>query len=150
MTTTTIYARVPTELKDATDAYATENGMTLANAVTDLLGRGLEATSSAESVKALEARAAELQQELNQVKPALDAIQERLPQKLGTCECGQELTGGDLLIKGTCPKCSRSLTGALAGADGAAAKVNRADLTPFLAGVGIALAVVLLASGPGK
>jgi antitoxin component of RelBE/YafQ-DinJ toxin-antitoxin module len=152
MATTTIYARVPTELKDATDAYAAENGMTLANAVTDLLGRGLEATSSEESVKALEARAAELQQELNQVKPALDAIQERLPQKLGTCECGQELTGGDLLLKGTCPKCRRSLTSALAGADraGAAVKVDRTDLTPFLAGVGIALAVVLLASGPGK
>lgn len=150
MATTTIYARVPTELKDATDAYAAENGMTLASAVTDLLGRGLESASGEESLKALEARAAELQQELNQVKPALDAIQERLPQKLGKCDCGQTLTGGDLLIKGMCPKCSRNLTGALAGADKAGAVVNRTDLTPFLAGVGLALAVVLLASGPGK
>ena len=150
MATTTIYARVPTELKNATDEYAAKNGMTLANAVTDLLNRGLEAASGEQSVSALEARAAELQRELDQVKPALDAINERLPQKLGRCKCGQELTGGDLLIKGTCPACSRSLTGALAGADEAAANVNRNDLAPFLAGVGIALAVVLLASGPGK
>ena len=150
MATTTIYARVPIELKEVTDAYAAEHGMTLASAVTELLGRGMEAASGEESVKALEARAAELQRELDQVKPALDAINERLPQKLGTCSCGRTLTGEDLLIKGICPECSRSLTSALAGADEEAANVNRGDLAPFLAGVGIALAVVLLASKSAK
>jgi len=154
MATTTIYARVPIELKEATDAYAVERGMTLASAVTDLLSRGMEAASDEESVKALEATAAELQRELDQVKPALDAIHERLPQKLGTCDCGHVLTGEDLLIKGTCPACSRSLTSALAGADQNADQnavtVNRTDLAPFLAGVGLALAVVLLASKSGK
>lgn len=150
MATTTIYARVPTELKEAIDAYTAEHGMTLASAVADLLGRGMEASSDEQSVKALEARAVELQRELDQVKPALDAIHQRLPQKLGVCQCGRDLTGGDLLIAGTCPACSRSLTGALAGADQEAVKVNRSDLAPFLAGVGIALAVVLIASGPGK
>lgn len=149
MATTTIYARVPTELKEATDAYAGEHGMTLANAVTDLLGRGLEAASGEQSVKALETKVVDLQRELDQVKPALDAIGERLPQKLGRCECGQELTGEDLLIKGRCPACSRGLTSALAGNEGAGAQVERAELGPFLAGVGLALAVVLLASRPG-
>ena len=148
MTTTTIYARVPVELKELTDGYAADHGMTQANAVADLLGRGLEAVSGEESVKKLEARAAELQQELDQVKPALDAIHARLPQRLGTCECGAELTGADLLIRGFCPDCKRSLTSALAGAD--QARVNRAELAPFLAGVGLALAVVLVASKAGQ
>ena len=69
MSTTTIYARIPEELKAATDAYAADHGMTLANAVADLLGRGMEATTNGDSVKALEARARELQLELDQVRP---------------------------------------------------------------------------------
>jgi hypothetical protein len=150
MSTTTIYARVPEELKSATDVYAAEHGMTLANAVTDLLGRGIEASVNEESVKALETRARELQRELDQVRPALDAVYERLPQVLGTCKCGRPLTGDDFLIKGICPDCKLGLSGALSGASRDGAKVNRVDLTPFLAGVGIALAVILLAYGAGK
>jgi hypothetical protein len=46
-------------------------------------------------------------------------------------------------------KCKLALAGSLAGSSGEAT-VNRADLTPFLAGVGIALAVILLAYGAGK
>jgi hypothetical protein len=137
MSTTTIYARVPEELKSATDVYAAEHGMTLANAVTDLLGRGIEASVNEESVKALETR-------------ARDAVYERLPQVLGTCKCGRPLTGDDFLIKGICPDCKLGLSGALSGASRDGAKVNRVDLTPFLAGVGIALAVILLAYGAGK
>lgn len=144
--TSTIYARVPIEVKAAADAYAAENGLTLAKAVTDLLGRGIEAACSENSVNALEARAAELQRELDQVRPALDAMNERLPQKLGVCACSQPLTGEDLLIKGTCPKCGRSLTSALAGSAEDTVTVERSDLAPFLAAVGLALAVVLIAS----
>jgi hypothetical protein len=151
MSTTTIYARIPEELKAATDAYAADHGMTLANAVADLLGRGMEATTNGESVKALEARARELQLELDQVKPALDAVYSRLPQVLGKCKCGRDLTGEDLLIKGTCPTCKLGLAGALAGsADDNGAIVNRTDLTPFLAGVGLALAVIFFAYSAGK
>jgi hypothetical protein len=150
MSTTTIYARVPEDLKSATDAYALEHGMTLANAVTELIGRGIEASVNEESVKALEARAQELQRELDQVRPALDAVFQRLPQVLGTCACGRDLTGEDLLIKGVCPDCKLGLYGALSGASKNGAKVNRVDLTPFLAGVGVALAVILLAYGASK
>jgi hypothetical protein len=148
MSTTTIYARIPADLKDATDAYAAERGMTLASAVADLLGRGMEAASGEAAVTALEARARELQQELDQVRPALDAVQARLPQVLGTCKCGRSLTGEDFLIRGVCPDCKLGLSGTLAGAPGAAdngATVNAVDLTPFLAGIGIALAVILIA-----
>jgi len=143
--TTTIYARVPGELKEAADAYAAEHGMTLANAVADLLSRGMEAAVSEGSLKILEARAKELQRELDQVRPALNALNDRLPQVLGTCRCGRPLTGGDLLLKGICPACNLGLSAVLAGSSESSATVNRADLTPFLAGIGIALAVILLA-----
>jgi len=150
MSTTTIYARIPEDLKSATDAYAAEHGMTLANAVTNLLGRGIEASVNEESVKALETRAQNLQRELDQVRPALDAVYERLPQVLGMCKCGRPLTGEDFLIRGICPDCKLGLSGTLSGASDNGAKVNKTDLTPFLAGVGIALAVILLAYGAGK
>jgi hypothetical protein len=150
MSTTTIYARIPENLKAATDSYAAERGMTLANAVTDLLGRGMDAAVSEESARGLESRAQELQRELDQVRPALDAVYERLPQVLGTCKCGLLLTGEDFLIKGICPSCKLGLSSALAGASEDGAKVNRVDLTPFLAGIGIALAVILLAYGARK
>jgi len=150
MSTTTIYARIPEELKGATDAYAADRGMTLANAVADLLGRGMEAAANEESVKVLEARAQELQRELDQVRPALDAVCERLPQVLGKCRCGRELTGEDFLIKGVCPQCKSGLTGALAGSAENGTSVNRNELTPFLAGVGIALAVIFIAYSSGK
>lgn len=150
MSTTTIYARIPAALKTATDSYAADRGMTLANAVAELLDRGMEAASNEESVRQLEARARELQQELDQVKPALEAVYERLPLVLGQCKCGRELTGEDFLIKGVCPECRSGLTSALAGESDENATVRRTDLTPFLAGVGLALAVVLLACGSGK
>jgi hypothetical protein len=95
-----------------------------ANAVADLLGRGMEASACEASVKALESRAQELQRELNQVKPALDALYDRLPQVLGACKCGRALTGEDFLIKGICPKCKLALAGSLAGSSGEAT-VNR-------------------------
>jgi hypothetical protein len=150
MSTTTIYARVPDELKTATDTYATDHGMTLANAVADLLRRGMDAASNEESVRVLEARAQELQRELDQVRPALDAVYERLPQQLGTCRCGQKLTGEDLLIKGFCPSCKIGLTGTLAGSTDNGATVNRDELPPFLAGIGLALAVIFIACSIGK
>ena len=46
MSTTTIYARVPTDLKDQVDLYATERGMTLAGTVTALLRKALEGDPS--------------------------------------------------------------------------------------------------------
>jgi len=79
------------------------------------------------------------------VRPALDAVQTRLPQVLGTCKCGRSLTGEDFLIRGVCPDCKLGLSGTLAGAADNGASVNAVDLTPFLAGIGIALAVILIA-----
>lgn len=147
MTSVTIYARVPEDLKAATDQYAAENGMSMATAVADLLGRGLEASSNEGSVAVLEARAQELENELLQVRGAVDTIHDRLKLILGKCACEQSLTGNDLLITGRCPNCARSLSGALAGEPTGpeGASVQRAEIAPFMAGVGVALAVILLA-----
>jgi predicted Zn-ribbon and HTH transcriptional regulator len=145
MSTVTIYARVPEELKQATDNYASEHGMTLASAVTDLLGRGLEAAASEDSIQALEDNVQELQRELAKVRPAIETANERLTQILAECQCGHSLSGHDLLISGKCPKCSKGVAGVLTDSDNTAASVNRSEMAPFMAGVGVALAVILLA-----
>ncbi len=147
MSTATIYVRVPGEVKEATSEYAASHGMSLASAVTDLLGRGLEAAENEPFLRALEARA----QEVEQARSAAQAMNERLKQVLGKCACGTDLTGRDLLITGHCPKCNRSVAGLLGGVSSAdAGSVNRGEVAPFIAGVGVALAVILIAYASAK
>lgn len=72
----------------------------------------------------------ELQQERDQVKSALDAVNKRLPQVLRTCKCGRDPTGEDLLIRGY-PACKLGLTAALVGSNDNGPTVTRAELTPL-------------------
>jgi hypothetical protein len=143
--TATIYARVADDLKSATDQYATERGMSLASAVSDLLSRGLEAAANEAASGGLERRNQELQRELAHVRQAAVAVDERLKQVLGICQCGSPLTGNDLLVTGRCPTCSRGVGALLAGTDESAGSVNRNEFAPFIAGIGVALALVVLA-----
>jgi hypothetical protein len=90
-----------------------------------------------------------------EARSAARAMTERLQHVLGKCGCGHELTGNDLLVTGHCPNCKRGVSGLLAGnaptdATTAAATVNRSELAPFMAGVGVALAVILIAYSAGK
>jgi hypothetical protein len=135
-------------VKEATGDYAASRGMSLASAVADLLGRGLKAAENEPSLRALESRA----QEAEQARGASQAMNERLKQVLGKCACSANLTGRDLLITGHCPKCNRSVAGLLSGGGGADddASVNRSEVAPFIAGVGMALAVVLIALASTK
>lgn len=149
MSTVTIYARVPREVKEATDEYAADRGLSLTSAVTELLGRGLEAAASEASLQALEARA----QELAQARIAADTMNERLKQVLGRCACGENLTGRDLLVTGICSQCNRGVTGLLTGLDTKGEgkpEVNRNEVAPFMAGVGVALAILLIAYASSK
>jgi hypothetical protein len=147
MSTATIYARVPVDLKRAADEYADQRGMSLASAVTDLLGRGLEAAGNEESIRNLEARA----QDAEEARSAAQAMTERLRQVLGKCGCGSVLTGNDLLVTGHCPACMRGVSALLAGdSPDESATVNRMELAPFMAGVGVALAVILIAYSAKK
>ena len=146
----TIYARVADELKEATDRYAADHGMSLASAVTDLLTRGLEAAGNEQSVLHLEARAQELNNEVARIREAAGQVNGRLDQLLGKCQCGQELTGRDILLSGQCPKCHRGVAGLLAGAGEEGSTVNRSELAPFMAGIGVALALIVLAYAASK
>lgn len=143
--TATIYARVSDDLKEATDRYAEEHGMSLASAVAELLGRGLEGASNEASVRTLETRLQELQHELSRVRDAAATVEGRLKQVLGTCQCGSPLTGSDLLVTGRCPACNRGVAGLLAGTSDEGGSLSRSDFAPFLAGIGVALALMILA-----
>ena len=78
----TIYARVPEQVKEATDSYAATSGLTLAGAVSDLLDRGLQAVSDASSVS-------ELRQTVSDIRAEVEKLQEEL----------QTLTGRRIEIK---------------------------------------------------
>lgn len=147
--TSTIYARVDDGLKDATDAYASEHGMSLASAVADLLDRGLQQAADEASVRALQTRAFELRGELARAQDAAATMEERLRQVIGTCQCGSPLTGRDLLLIGRCPKCNRGVASLLAGSTDAGS-LNEGEFVPFLTGVGVALALLLLAYAARK
>jgi len=141
----TIYARVSPELKEATDQYARDHGMSLASAVSDLLSRGLEAAGNESSIRVLEQRTQELQLELTRVHDAAVALDGRLGQVLGTCECGQALTGHDFLVAGRCPQCNRGVAGLMAGVENSGGTVNRSEFAPFMAGIGVTLALIIFA-----
>ena len=145
----TIYARIDPDLKAAVDEYAKEEGKSLASTVGELVSRGLEGASNERSVRELESRCKELSLELSKVREATSAVQRRIQQVLAKCPtCGQELTGNDLLISGSCPGCNHGVSTLLSGSNEGAA--NRDEIVPFLAGVGVALAVILLANSSGS
>jgi hypothetical protein len=149
--TSTIYARIDPDLKDATDRYAADHGMSLASAVTDLLGRGLEASSGEASIQQLEAHARELDLELTRVRDTTATMDQRLKQVLGTCQCGSTIAGFDLLITGRCSKCNRGVASLLAaGGDSSAGSLNRNELGPFMSGIGVAIALLILAYAASK
>lgn len=145
MASPTVYARVPQELKDAVDAYANEEGKSLASAVNDLLVRGLESAANEDSIDGLESKVRQLQGELGQIRQAASVMSDRLRQVLGNCQCGAPLSGNDLLVTGRCPSCSRGVGGLLVGTDESTGSVDRRELAPLLAGLGVAAAIVVLA-----
>ena len=153
MSTPTVYARVTDELKEAVSEYASNEGMSLASAIADLLTRGLEAVSSDESVRTLETRTHQLQAEMSQVQQAAAVMDGRLRQVLGSCACGTPLSGRDFLVTGCCPNCERGITNLLVGvaaSDDDLGRVYRSELAPFLAGVGTAAAVMALLFAASK
>jgi len=141
----TIYARVDEDLKTATDQYAADRGMSLASAVSDLVSRGLVAASDEGSAAHLERRVRELEAELSRVRDAATAMDGRLHQLLGACQCGQPLSGYDLLVTGRCTACSRGITGLLTNSAETGGNLDRGEFAPFLAGIGVTVALIVLA-----
>jgi hypothetical protein len=158
----TIYARVPDHVKQATDAYATSSGSTLAGAVADLLDRGLQAASDSDSISQLQRTISDLQIEVEKLREreqmigsANQALAQRITRPVGNCPaCGHAVTGQDLLITGSCPQsdCGASLTPLLDPPlpdERNKGTLNDGDFKLLLGALGLALGIVLISQGGG-
>jgi hypothetical protein len=154
-----LYAKVPEELKAATDEYATVNGLTLAGAVAQLLERGLEGERTGATLAKLENRVAQLtadkvtlQSELYGARSelqALGALGNRVRQTVGSCpkpECGEPISGYDLLAAGACPACGTSLSTLLVGKSEQPPGLNQQDFLLLIGALGAVVGVALLAA----
>jgi antitoxin component of RelBE/YafQ-DinJ toxin-antitoxin module len=158
----TIYARVPDHVKEAADAHASSRGMTLANAVSELLDLGLQATADARSIGELERRNAELTAEVEHlrlrdhaVSSAYQALAQRTAQPVGLCpECGNRVSGHDLLVRGSCPdpECGASLAPLLSAPPTAKPTKGSLDDGEFkllLGALGVALGIAYITQQAG-
>jgi hypothetical protein len=156
MATEVIYARVPTALKEAADAYANQHGMTLTGAVADLLDRGLNAASDERSIGQLEASLARVSAEKAEAEAsfqaattqlaALSALAQRATRKVGTCpNCGQEITGHDLLATGQCGSCRQTLSDLIVP-ERTAPSLDQRELLVLVGALGAVLAIAYIAS----
>lgn len=158
----TIYARVPDQVKAAADSYASEKGMTLANAVAALLDRGLQATADEASVVELETRIAELNSEIKVLRQrdkaasgAYRALAQRTAQPVGACpKCDSSISGNDLLVSGRCsnPSCGASLSPLLGMAsrpETGKGGLDDGDLKLLLGALGVALGIAYVSQQGG-
>ena len=149
MTQEVIYARVPTALKEAADAYARRRGTTMTSAVIDLLHRGLSAVDS-NPVRHLETELAEVTSRLRAAEgqlATLTAFADRASRRVGACPaCGQEITGRDLLAVGCCGRCAAPLSGLLVP-DGGETTLDQREALLLVGALGSVLAVAYLAAG---
>jgi hypothetical protein len=155
--TEVIYARVPSTLKRAVDAYAEQSEKSLTAGVVDLLARGLSATSEERSIEKLELSLSRIRAEKSKVDAelemarahlaTLESLAERASMPLGTCpnkQCGKPITGHDLLARGRCPHCGHQLSQIIAPDMGAGTVDNR-ELLMLVGALGAVLAVAYLA-----
>jgi hypothetical protein len=156
MTTEVIYARVPTALKEAADAYANQSGKTLTGAVVDLLDRGLSAVSNERSISELETNLTRVTTEKARVEADLHTAQaqlatlgtfaDRAAQRVGDCPgCKKPITGHDLLAVGQCPSCRTPLSNLIVPESGASS-LDQRELLILVGALGAVLAVAYLSS----
>jgi hypothetical protein len=157
MSSSVIYARVPDVLKEAADAYANARGGSLTKAVAELLDRGLTAVSDEHSLGDLEARLERLTTEnarlVSEVQTAraellaLTTLSQRANTSVGTCpnpQCGQPITGYDLLGTGQCRHCANGLTSLVAPA-GSTPTLDQRQVMMLLGALGAVLGIAYLA-----
>jgi ribosomal protein L37AE/L43A len=156
MATEVIYARVPTALKEAADAYASQHGKTLTGAVADLLDRGLNAASDERSIGELEANLARLTAQKARAEAglqaattqlaALNALAQRASRRVGVCpKCREQITGHDLLGTGQCQACGQDLSGLIAP-EPTAPTLDQRELLVLVGALGAVLAIAYIAS----
>ncbi len=162
-----LYARVPGPLKEAVDAHARANALTLTSAVASLLERGLEAEANAPSIVDLERRCQELRNELvatgaELIETRAEAaslsaqmamregaernLSERLAQPIGACpKCQREVRGYDVLVSGACPQCQQGLSSLLEPRS----SLNQTEYLLLIGAIGLLLAMALTQSRKG-
>jgi len=168
MSAEVIYARVPSATKEAAEAHAAERGVTLTNAVSELLERGLQAISDEASVTQLERRAEDLQRQLESatlqireaemtvqglrereaaLTSAYHALAERTAQAVGTCpHCHEAVRGYDLLVTGRCPSCNGGLVSLITAPKESRGALDETEFKVLLGALGLALALALVQS----
>lgn len=101
--TETIYVRVPESTKEATRSYAATRGVTLTAAISDLLGRGLEALENDESVVRLQQQVQEKTQEVKDLEARVQGLAALSTTSLGTCPtCNAVVTALDVVGRRAC------------------------------------------------
>ena len=157
METDVIYARVQPSLKEAVEAYAGEAGMTLTAAVSDLLARGIEATTKERSVTDLSEALAKARLDLAHGRSRIATLEERernlhavLAQldsgTLGHCPtpgCNAPLSASDLVVRRMCPR--GHTLGMVLEQVAKAPGLNPTEVLAAVAAIGLLLAIVALA-----
>jgi hypothetical protein len=165
MVTQVIYARVPEDIKDAAESYASERGLSLTAAVVDLLDQGLAAASAGmsapelrASVDALVAEKAQMAADLRAARSemaTLQALADRARKTVGSCSgCEAAVSGYDLLAVGQCAHCGDALPDLLAvgaSVDGKSGQSDRKafndhDVLLLLGAVGLAVSAAYVIS----
>jgi rubrerythrin len=166
-----VYARVPETLKQALQRRAAERGLTLTQALVELVERGFEAIADEHSVRELEGKLAAATSELAQTRGRLQeaelnlraarereqltartysALAERSRQELASCpRCRKPVRGCDLLVRGRCPHCNKPLSSLLLPAPRANLDSNEYQALLGALGVLVGLAIAASADSAG-
>ncbi len=162
-----IFARVSAGLKGAVDAYSGQKGMTLANAVAELLARGLESSSNEDSVRNLETVVSDLRLQVAERDRQLEAerarstwseqrergmqqfVQQLDQAAIAKCPqkgCDERITAIDLVVRRVCNK-GHGLTPVLERASQAPG-MDSGEV--MLVAGGLSLLLALIAAGGRK
>lgn len=152
-----IYIRMPADLKTAVDDHAKARGSTVTGAAVDLLGRGLQAVADEKSVADLQgalsrsvAEKAAAEAELVTARAQLATLGnfvDRAGQRVGTCpNCQQPISGADVFAASRCPACSQPLTELLAPKTSGAAGIDQRELLLFAGALGALIGVAYLST----
>ncbi|QOC94763.1 hypothetical protein [Micromonospora craniellae] len=152
-----IYIRMPADLKSAVDDHAKARGSTVTGAAVDLLGRGLQAVADERSVADLQAalsrsvtEKAVVEAELVTARAQLATLGnfvDRAGQRVGTCpSCRQPISGADVFAASRCPACGQPLTELLAPKANSATGIDQRELLLFAGALGALIGVAYLST----
>jgi hypothetical protein len=116
--TVSLYFRSSPKVRDDAEHFGVERALTLSSALATLVERGLEAVENEDSVRALEANAQNLAQELAVLQERdrgwqtmFNSLQGQLQTlKVGKCpSCRKPVTAFDQLLARRCPSCTEPM-----------------------------------------